>query len=196
MKRFSGYGWLDERGMTLLEVMMVVAILGTVAAMAAMVSPSFIQHQKAEAGIAQAMDALRSAREVAISQRRNVLVNFVGNNVIQTVRVEVVGGGQTVLRTIQFENRMQFRIEAGVNPLDTPDNFGDKVNPNNPIAFGAGAQRMFTSEGTFVNGAGDPINGTLFIAIPGQRTSQRAITVFGATALLRAWRWNGRDWQE
>jgi len=26
--------------------------------------------------------------------------------------------------------------------------------------------------------------------------SARAITIFGPTALIRAWRWNGRDWVE
>ena len=38
---------------------------------------------------------------------------------------------------------------------------------------------------------GDLLNGTLFLGIPGSRNSARAITVFGMTALMRAWRWDG-----
>jgi hypothetical protein len=53
---------------------------------------------------------------------------------------------------------------------------------------------MFTSEGTFVDSDGDALNGTLFLSIPNQVNSLRAITVLGATALIRSWRWNGREW--
>jgi hypothetical protein len=55
---------------------------------------------------------------------------------------------------------------------------------------------MFTSEGTFVNNTGDPINGTVFMSIPNQANSARAITVLGTTALIRPWHWNGREWVE
>jgi prepilin-type N-terminal cleavage/methylation domain-containing protein len=184
----------DERGMTLLEVLVVVGILGTLAAMAIMVSPSFAQHARAEGGISQAMDTLRQAREVAISQRRNVQVRFIGTSAIQIARVDIgaagIPTGTTILRTIELENRVQFRLEPGVP--DTPDLFGNQA----PIAFGPSATRMFTSEGTFVDAAGDPLNGTAFLAIPDQPTSVRAVTIFGATAMIRAWRWNGREWVE
>ncbi len=55
---------------------------------------------------------------------------------------------------------------------------------------------MFTSEGTFVDQDGDALNGTMFLSIPSEPHSARAITIFGPTALIRAWRWNGRDWVE
>ena len=55
---------------------------------------------------------------------------------------------------------------------------------------------MFTSEGTFVDQQGDPLNGTLFLSVPGDPSSARAITMFGPTALIRAWRWNGQEWVE
>jgi hypothetical protein len=55
---------------------------------------------------------------------------------------------------------------------------------------------MFTSEGSFVDANGDPLNGTLFIGNPDIPDSARAITVFGPSALLRVWRWNGNSWAE
>jgi hypothetical protein len=53
---------------------------------------------------------------------------------------------------------------------------------------------MFTSEGSFVDANGDPLNGTLFIANTAIPDSARAITVFGPSALLRVWRWDGVQW--
>ena len=189
----------NEAGFTLLEVLVVVALLGTLAAMAIMVSPAFLKSARADAGIEQAMDTLRLARETAISQRRNVRVVFVGLDAIQTTREDIgangVVTGTTVLRTVQFENRMQFRVVSGVP--NTPDGFSlANAASGGALAFGTATTRMFTSEGTFVNQAGDVLNGTIFLSIQGDSLSARAITIFGPTALIRAWRWNGRDWVE
>ena len=194
VKGFSRNIVRDQSGFTLLEVLVVVGLLGVLAAMAMMVSPVYSRHARAEAGIAQALDALRLARETAISQRRNVRVTFIGLTGIQTVREDIgangVVTGTTVLRTVELENRMQLRLEPGVP--DTPDAFGAGA----AVAFGASPARMFTSEGTFVDQQGDALNGTVFLSIEGDRLSPRAITVFGPTGLVRAWRWNGREWVE
>jgi prepilin-type N-terminal cleavage/methylation domain-containing protein len=186
---FSNTVHRDERGFTLLEIMLVVAIMGTLFAMAIGVSPSFLRQARAEAGITQAIETMRTAREVAISQRRNVELRFNGTNVIQSVR-QNIPNGTTVLRGIQFENRVQFLLVTGVP--DTPDAFGRTA----AVAFGPSPTRMFTSEGTLVDQNGDVLNGTLFLAIPGDPTSARAITVFGTTGLMRLWRWDGRRWVE
>ncbi len=181
-----------EAGFSLLEVLFVVAILGTVAGMAMMVSPIYSQHARAEGGVAQVIDVMRLAREVAISQRRNVQIVFIGLNAVQAQRIDIgangVQTGTTVLRTMELENGVRFRLEPGVP--DTPDQFGmasatdfDMVGP-----------WMFTSEGTFIGGSGDVINGTVFLSVPNQPNTARAVTVMGATALIRPWRWNGREW--
>jgi len=78
---------------------------------------------------------------------------------------------------------------------DTPDKFatGPPIQTA-AIAFGPLTTRSFTSQGTLVDSNGDVLNGTLFLAIPNQTSSARAITVFGTTALLRYWRWDGSKW--
>jgi prepilin-type N-terminal cleavage/methylation domain-containing protein len=185
----------SEAGFTLLEVMVVVGLLGVLAAMALMVSPSFTRTARADASLAQVLDAVRSAREVAISQRRNVELRFIGLNAIQTLRIDIGANGQptgtTVLRTVELENRMQFRLEDGVP--DTPDAFGPGMAA---IKFDGPAPYMFTSEGTFVNGNGMVANGTAFLSVPNEENSARALTAMGATALIRVWRWNGQAWVE
>jgi prepilin-type N-terminal cleavage/methylation domain-containing protein len=184
----------NESGFTMLEVLVVVGILGTLAAMAMMVLPAFSQNARAEAGISQVLDVMRSAREVAVSQRRNVEVVFIGLNAIRTRRIDIDANGNqtgtTTLRTVELENRVQFRLEPGVP--DTPDGFGNA----SALDFDTAGPWMFTSEGTFVNNTGDPINGTVFMSIESQVNSARAISVLGTTALIRPWRWNGREWQE
>jgi prepilin-type N-terminal cleavage/methylation domain-containing protein len=185
----------DEAGFTLLEIMVVVGLMGVLAAMAIMVSPAFTQTARADSGITQALDAIRSAREVAISQRRNVELRFIGNNAVQTARVDIGANGQmigtTILRTVELENRMEIGLDPDA-PTDTPDGFGRTAG----ASFGASPRRMFTSEGTFVNATGDPLNGTLFMFIRHQKNSARAISIMGATALVRPWRWTGREWVE
>ena len=177
-----------ERGFTLIEILLVVAIGGTLTGMAFAIFPSFLRAARADSGITVAVETLRTARETAISQRRNVEIRFLGTDVIQTAR-QNIPAGTTVLRTVQFENRVQF-----LKPIatDTPDAFG---NPN-PVSFGISATRMFTSEGTLVDANGDVMNGTLFLAIPNDRNSARAITVFGTTGMMRVWRWDGVKWVE
>jgi prepilin-type N-terminal cleavage/methylation domain-containing protein len=180
----------SEQGFSLIEMLVVIAILATIAAMAVAARPEFLRGARADSGVSQALDVIRGAREVAISQRRNVQVQFVGTNTIQIVRVNVPGNTTTVLRTVQLENRLRFMLVPGVP--DTPDKFGRTA----AVSFGPTPTRMFTSEGTFVNSNGDVLNGTLFMAVPDQPNTARAITFFGATALLRTWRWDGSKWVE
>jgi prepilin-type N-terminal cleavage/methylation domain-containing protein len=180
----------NQAGFSLLELLVTVAIMATLAAIAVTVMPNFLHFARADAGSSQALDVLRGAREIAISQRRNVEIRFLQNNVIQVARVEIPGGGTTVLRTIELENGVQFVKMNGLP--DTPDRFGNPA----AIAFGASPRRMFTSEGTLVDNAGDPLNGTVFLGVPGQTETARAITIFGTTALIRSWKWDGRNWVE
>lgn len=185
----------NQAGFTLLEVLVVVGILGTLAAMSLMVSPAFSRHARAEAGISQVLDVMRSARDTAISQRRNVELVFVGLNALQTRRIDIDANGNqtgtTLLRTVELENNMQFRLQPGVP--NTPDAFGAMAAP---LTFTLAGPWMFTSEGTFVGGTGDVANGTVFLSIANQPTSARAITVLGTTALIRPWTWNGQAWVE
>ena len=188
-------GLRGEAGFTLLELMITVGILGALAVMAVMVSPNFTNMAKADAGTEQVLDLFRSARELAVSQRRNVEVRFIGTTGLQTVRRDIGAGGvqtgTTTLRTIELENKMQLRKDPAVT-VDTPDAFGNAT----ATSFGPTGSRMFTSEGTFVDANGDVLNGTVLISNPAIENSQRAITVMGATALIRAWRWDGKKWVE
>ena len=134
------------------------------------------------------MAILRVAREEAISQRRNIRVAFVAPNQIVISRVEVPGPGITVIRQTWLENGLAFRLFGGVP--DTPDAFG---NPT-PRSFGGATSTAFTSSGEFVDQNGDPVNGTVFVGREHEPLTARAISIFGPTALIRVWSWNGSRW--
>jgi hypothetical protein len=93
-----------------------------------------------------------------------------------------------VLSELPFEGTVQYGVLP--NTTDTPDGFGN----SQPINFGAAALVMFNTEGMLVDSGGLPVNGTLFMLIPNQPTSFRAVTVLGSTGRVRGFRWSGFRW--
>ncbi len=53
---------------------------------------------------------------------------------------------------------------------------------------------MFTADGTLTDQSGNSVNGTVFLGQAGTPMTARALTVFGPTATLRSYRWNGSSW--
>lgn len=177
-------------GFTLPEMLITIAIICTISAISVAVMPSFFTNTRADSSVAAALQQIRLARDRAIAERRNIELNFITPNKIQLVREEIPGPATTTLSTTYLENDQEFMQFAGIP--DTPDAFGT----NGPIAFGGSPKIIFTSEGTLVDSVGDPLNGTVFLGIINQKTTARAVTIFGPTALLRIWKWDGSKWTE
>jgi prepilin-type N-terminal cleavage/methylation domain-containing protein len=186
-------GESSQRGFTLIEIMVVVAIGLIIAGMSIGGVPSMLKTSRADAGLTELAQALRFARESSISNRRNVRISF-GTNTITITRVEYCATPctptTTTLRTVTLEGRSEFRLVTGLP--DTPDLFGNST----ATALGSYTPAMFTTDGSFINSQGDVLNGSAFISIPGDTTSARAITIFGPTGAMHLWRWNGRAWVE
>jgi prepilin-type N-terminal cleavage/methylation domain-containing protein len=180
----------DARGFSLIELMLVAGLIAVVAGIAVARMDTFVKSTRADSTLDQMMNSLRVARDRAIGERRNFEVRFLTPDHIQIARVEIPGPATTVVSDVHLENNFTFQIISGVP--DTPDAFGNST----AVAFGSSPTRMFTSEGTFVDSGGDPLNGTIFMAIDRDKQSPRAVTIFGATALLQAWKFNGRVWNE
>ncbi len=190
----------DASGFTLLEMLIAVTIVIILLATTAMLMPGVVTLAKADSGSSQLLTALRTAREQAVTERRNVTISFVNPNRIEVRRDDlglngagaIIVSGQTLVGTTILEQGMEFlRFPADVP--DTPDGFAPV---GNPIEFSGGQPWQFTSEGTLVSQSGDVVNGTIFLARPNEPQTSRAITLFGATALLREWKWNGAAWAE
>ena len=131
---------------------------------------------------------LKQARELAINQRRTVQLNFVAPNQIQVFRNEIPAG-QTLVSQAVLEHNTQYWLFAG--QPDTPDGFGRPT----AISFSGAATVMFTADGMLTDAAGNPVNGSIFLGQPGRPLTSRALTVFGPTATIRTYRWNGTQWR-
>jgi prepilin-type N-terminal cleavage/methylation domain-containing protein len=188
-RRLSGRA-RSAQGFSLLELLIVVAILGVLASIAIGVTPSVVRTAKGQAGVSQVQSVLRRARELSISRRRNVRVTFTVPNTLVIEQIDVPGPGTTPIETVRFEGNVQYTRFAATP--DTPDGFGNVA----AVQIGGALPVMFTSEGMFCDAAGDPTNATIQIGVPNQVSTAGAITILGTTANIRAFRWDGSRWIE
>jgi prepilin-type N-terminal cleavage/methylation domain-containing protein len=178
----------SQRGYSMIELLIVLGIAGTVMGIAMFQIGAVQPSMKGDGAMRTIMAQLNTARELSISQRRMMQVNFLGTGQIQIVRQEVPAG-TTALPTVAVEGGLQYGLIAGI--VDTPDGFGLKAGG---IAFGTATAYLFSSDGTLIDQNGNPLNGTVFLAIPGVARSFRAVTVMGGTGRIRGYKWDGHSW--
>ena len=134
---------------------------------------------------------MRQGRETAISARRTVQVQFftglpctAGYACVVADQAGSAGQYPTVILTLPIESSVQFMQFPG--ELDTPDAFGNAA----PITFGgvAGGPLVmeFQSDGSFTDGNGNVINGTVFLGIANYPQSPTAVTILGGTGRAKA----------
>jgi Tfp pilus assembly protein FimT len=172
---------------SLIDTMVTLAVLGIVASMATMQVTTVRRGLVGDGAMRLVMAQLTTAREMAITQRRNMEVQFVGNNWVQIIRNEVPTG-TTVVGNVALEGNVRYSLVPGVP--DTPDGFGNSA----PITFGAATKIMFGPGGALVDNNGAPVNGTIYLSFSGMSESYRAVTVMGSIGRVRGWRWNGTAW--
>ena len=151
--------WRVSDGFTLIEMMIVVAVGITLAAVAVPVSTNYINSTRADSSLVATVDALTNARDQSIAQRRNFEIAFTSNNHIVVTRDEVPTG-QTIISDTQLENGQQWLLFPTLP--DTPDLFGHAA----AINFTGPGPWMFSSDGTCIDSNGDPTNGTIFLGVP------------------------------
>jgi type II secretory pathway pseudopilin PulG len=187
----------------MLEMVVVIGVILVALSMALIQFQPSIQQFRANAARDQIQGALRQARELAISQRRYVQVQFnvsppcpPAAQVPACIALTRLGGpaDPTVLYALPVESSVQFMTFAGMP--DTPDGFG--VPPGGGIIFGGVVggpnTMMYQSDGTFVNGAGTTLNGTVFMGVPGIVSTARAVSVLGTTGRVRSYNGVGSAW--
>ena len=177
----------SERGVTLIDTMVAISVMAIIGSMATMQMVTVRRGLQGDGAMRVVMAQLNSAREMAITERRNMEIQFVGNNWLKIVRNEVPTG-TTVVTNVAFESNVRYSLVPGVP--DTPDGFGNST----PTYFGAATRIMFGPNGDLIDSNGGPTNGTVFLSIAGLSGSFRAVTVAGATGRVRGYRWNGVKW--
>src|SRR5467141_2392677 len=187
------------RGFTLIETLIVIVMSMTLMAISILQLQPAMQLFRSRAVTDQVKGTLRQARELAISERRSVVVQFVGNNTIQLFQVVEPANtiALTPFLTMPLESGAQFMTFSG--ETDTPDRFG--IPSTGGIEFGGVAGgpttgMQFQSDGTFTDGNGNPINGTVFLASPNVNSTAGAVTVLGNTGRVRRYYYSRSGWSK
>jgi prepilin-type N-terminal cleavage/methylation domain-containing protein len=179
----------SDRGFTLVEMMMSVMLIGIVASMAVLQIASSRPALMADGAMRSVVAQLNYAREFAVSQRREVRVEWnTATNILRLVQLPNPGETELVtLREVTFESGVKYGLYPGAP--DTPDGFGN----SSAVDFDAPTV-MFTTDGTLVDSSRAPVNGTIFLRIPEMGSTGRAVTVMGSVGRVRGYRWNGTIW--
>jgi Tfp pilus assembly protein FimT len=183
----------SEQGYSLLELITVMGMMAVIMAMAIISTSGLLPAFRANAAMDQVFGQLRAARAIAISQRREVQIQFTNPNQIQLTRIEP-NGATTNLGTIILEGKAAFTVFTGVP--DTPMAFGNAAAVYFGGISGGPPIMRFSSTGGFVDAGSNPINGTVFVGIAGRNDTARAVTVLGATGRVRQYHWTGSQWLE
>ncbi|HUC53905.1 MAG TPA: GspH/FimT family pseudopilin [Candidatus Cybelea sp.] len=191
MKKQCSHRW--QGGFSLLEILTAIAIISIILGMAILNYGSILPNFKANSAMDQLLYRLRSAREQAIAHRREVQVQFVGNNQI-TITELWLAGTPPPPTTYTFEGGAQYVTFSGIP--DTPMAFGNSAPVYFAGASGGPPLMKFTTNGAFIDGGNTLVNGTVFLGIPGRASTARAITVLGSTGRVREYHWDGTQWQE
>jgi prepilin-type N-terminal cleavage/methylation domain-containing protein len=181
-----------QDGYTLVELMMVVAIIGILGGMATSVTTHYLGRAKADGSVLSLVSVLELARNRAIAERRNFEITFQPPNRVIVQRVNITNGvpsGRTTIADVLLENGFIYKQFTGLP--DTPDLFGAASS----VDFDGTGPIAFTSDGSLIDQFSEPSNATIFI---GQNSTDsntaRAITIMGATGLMKTFAWGRTQW--
>lgn len=180
---------MSERGFTLTELVLSIVLFAILAGMAVLVMGTATQVMRANAQAARVSGLIQLARENAIRTQRDLELTFDdASNAVRVVRTE--NGVSNTLAEVALEYRMELRLFDEFADTDTPDAFGN----TGAVDFGAAERLFFISDGSLVDEDSVPVNGTIFIGVPQQPLTARAVTITGTTARPRKYRWMGETW--
>jgi len=193
-----------EAGFSLMESVIVIGIMMVLMGMAVVRSFGSLESYKANSAMDVITSQLRVARQLAISQRRDVQISFNLAASPPTISYQIqpgfAGDFTGPLVAIPLPQQTLFTQEPGVP--DTPMGFGTCAGASGVcIANVAGGPPImeFTSTGQFTDSTGiNVLNGTVFVGLLNQPGTARAVTVMGGTGRVREYNYEGGSlgWQE
>jgi type II secretory pathway pseudopilin PulG len=191
-----------QKGFSLLEAMVAVGIMMIVTAFAMVQSFGSIESYRVNSAMDIIVSQLRVARQMAISQRRNVTISFTTATSPNKITYQIVSDYGTGLATADT-----YAPPAVTVPIPPQVNFTQVSGvPDTPMAFGTcsgvgiciggvgnpSTKMEFTPLGQFTDGTGvNTLNGTIFLALPNQINTARAVTIMGGTGRVREYTYTG-----
>ena len=168
------------RGFTVIELLVVVAILAIMIGISIFSLPTAQRSLNVDFAVAQLVDVLRFANQRALAERQVMRVEITPSTNAAPGTIQVVDqntltngvGDDAVIRTETLPLPSDATIDVGTSGLPIPpspfDFLAATLNPQGKLVF------YFTPDG-----AGSPDLGLT-----------RAVTLFGPTSAVRTWRYN------
>jgi Tfp pilus assembly protein FimT len=173
----------------MVEMVVVAAIIVLATAVAVVSLGTALSGSHVNSAVQITVNELRKAHEEAVDRRVLYTVTFAAPGTIVTQRT-LTGQPPVTERTISLPSDVQFAALAGIPGAGaTPDGFGigtlaidfDQANG------GGGTVIFFKPDGTATDALGNPNDGVVYLARPGQLYSSYAVTMFGATGRFKVW---------
>jgi len=193
-----------EKGFSLLEAVVVLGIMMALAGLAIIQSFGSRESYIANSALDTVVGQLRLARELAIAQRRDVVITIVTNpapgqtpHVDYQIKAPVGAAAEKdgPVVSAALPQAASFMLTPGVP--DTPMAFGNNSAVYIGNVSGGPINMRFTSTGQFTDSTDvNPINGTLFMGITNLNNPAyaRAVTIMGGTGRVRPYSYTGLHW--
>ena len=199
-------------GFSLVEMLIVVGVVIILLAAAIIEIKPILMASRADSAVAYTENQIRLARERAIDERRLMRLTFTAPRTIfmefqftdstgaVTYAPVTLQAGQTGAGITMLPNDVQFQTPPSP-PATPPDNIGAQNNAFDFFCAGtacAGTILYFNPDGSIVNSTNDPVQGVVYMGRPGDPLSSRAVSFFGPTGKVKAWRYlkpsSGTKW--
>jgi hypothetical protein len=185
----------------MVELLVVVTIILILVGSALVTMVPKVQSSRANAGMELVLGEMRRAHERAVDERLIYRVTFVPPNQIQLDVGQVANVASTITgtipaftqaqQTLTLPDGIRFTCVGGIptGAGAVPDGLGSGANA---IDFdlgngGGGTQIYFQPDGRALDGANRLNDGVIYIALPGNLYSSRAVTLFGSTGRSKGW---------
>ncbi len=194
MRRAARTRMRSTAGFSVIEVLIVVALIMVMVSMAVVQIQPAVQEARLNSAVQTALAQMRRARSLATMNRKVYRVSFILPQTVEIDRQDFDAGGNIIYTPIlsdDLPSDVQFVAVSGIptDPTAVPDGFGAG---DNAVDFGSGSTNIyFLPDGRASNDFSAPADGVVYIARPNDVLSSRAISVFGATGRLKPWRIDG-----
>jgi prepilin-type N-terminal cleavage/methylation domain-containing protein len=177
----------QSRGFSLIEMLTVLSIAVVASGMAFVSLMPALKDARVGSSVNTALATMRRAREEAVSKRRVYVVKFITPGSIQVTQNTTTG---TQLLTTVLPEDISFVADSSL-PAPGPDNFGTgkiAIDFDQGVSGGQATEIYFQPDGSAVDIHNNVNNGVVYFGRAGELMSSRAVSLWGATGRLRAWR--------
>jgi prepilin-type N-terminal cleavage/methylation domain-containing protein len=197
------------RGFSLVEMMIVVTLIMIISAITLMSMQPALKDARANQAYEDVLMQLRTARQRAISERKQYIVCFgvaaplgaltpMGAPNASSVQMFRWDVGTALSAAVQVSNNtlpsdILFQTLSGLpnTAATVPDGFGNggtAIDFDQGVAAGIKNQVMFMPDGSAHDTNGSSNSGIVYVARTGDLYSSRSVTLYGATGRIRGWR--------